>query len=198
MADKPRRKDIDEVSLADAIRRLGLEKEPRRGFFYRFVAAVVGGFVGLFPFAAGLAVFLDPVKRWQPGFRKVRVTSMDGLPDDGIPRRFPVIADRVDAWNRTKNQRIGAVYLRRIPGSADVECFNAICPHAGCFVDYQQTNNVFRCPCHTSSFSLDGKVIEPSPSPRDLDSLATQIDSDGGIRVAFSNFYTGREGQDPK
>ena len=35
----------------------------RRNFFAEAAAVVIGGFVGLFPFAAGLAAFLDPLRR---------------------------------------------------------------------------------------------------------------------------------------
>jgi len=88
-------------------------------------AATIGAVVGLVPLAAGLMVFLDPLlrKKQKPlAYREsnagnnsmIRVATLDELPEDGIPRRFPVIADRVDAWNFTPAQRIGAVWIRRL------------------------------------------------------------------------------------
>ena len=138
-------------------------------------AVVVGAIVGIVPFAAGLATFLDPLlkrKNAAAGGGEAsrplrRVASLAALPADGTPVQVPVIADLTDAWNREPNQPIGAVYLRR--QGDKVECFNAICPHAGCFVAYAADRKVFQCPCHTSSFQLDGERILPSPSPRDMD-----------------------------
>lgn len=181
---------------------------PRRNLLVASLAVICGGIVGLFPFAAGLALFLDPILRRKSGgaaaggkderpFR--RVATVESLPADGTPVQVPVIADLTDAWNREPNQPIGAVYLRRT-GEQKVECFNAICPHAGCFVGYSPDRKVFQCPCHTSSFQLDGQRILPSPSPRNMDAL--NVDPEklkaGEVCVQFVNFYPGKEHQEPK
>jgi Rieske Fe-S protein len=112
--------------------------------------------------------------------------------------QVPVVADLTDAWNREANQPIGAVYLRR--DGDKVVCFNAICPHAGCFVAYAADRKVFQCPCHTSSFQLDGTKIEPSPSPRNMDELAVQESKlkDGEVWVQFVNYYPGTEHREEK
>ena len=72
-----------------------------------------------------------------------------------------------------------------------IACFNAICPHAGCFVAYDGATNTFKCPCHNSSFAVDGAIIEPSPSPRAMDTLPCEVEADE-ILVKFENFYTGK------
>src|SRR5262245_52807421 len=125
---------------------------PRRNLLVATLAVICGGIVGVFPLAAGLFVFLDPIlKRKSKGessgdggrpFRRVATVEM--LPADGTPVQVPVIADLTDAWNREPNQPVGAVYLRKTAGG--VECFNAICPHAGCFVGYAADRKVFQCP----------------------------------------------------
>lgn len=176
----------------------------RRNMVAAIAAGVIGAFVGLAPFAAGLATFLDPLLRRKaksgdgegPQFR--RVATLDALPADGTPVQVPVMADLTDAWNREANQPVGAVYLRRT--SSGVECFNAICPHAGCFVGYAAERKVFQCPCHTSSFELDGQRIMPSPSPRDMDALKVQEDKlkQGEVWVQFVNYYPGKEHREEK
>src|SRR5260221_674567 len=83
-------------------------------------------------FAAGLAVYLDPLRHKSSGKGSVRVASLEALPSDGIPRKFPVLATRVDAWNKFREVPIGAVYLRRT--GDQIEALNVVCPHAGCFV----------------------------------------------------------------
>ena len=179
----------------------------RRNVLAGAAALIIGGIVGLLPFGAGLLVLLDPIlKRKASGggeganeesrpFR--RVASLDNLPE-GVPVQVPVIADLTDAWNREPNQPVGAVYLRRTGNS--VECFNAICPHAGCFVAYAGDRKVFQCPCHTSSFQLDGSRILPSPSPRDMDAL--KVDplklKNGEVWVEFVNYYPGHAEREAK
>ncbi|HZN35055.1 MAG TPA: Rieske 2Fe-2S domain-containing protein [Pirellulaceae bacterium] len=178
---------------------------PRRNVLVACLAAICAAVVGLFPFGAGLLVFLDPIlKRKQNSqggedqrpFR--RVASAAALPADGTPVQVPVIADLTDAWNREPNQPVGAVYLRK--SAQGVECFNAICPHAGCFVGYAADRKVFQCPCHTSSFQLTGQRILPSPSPRDMDAL--KVDEaklqEGEVWVQFVNYYPGKPDREEK
>ena len=111
--------------------------------------------------------------------------------DDGRRPGTPVIAERVDAWNRSL-EPIGAVYLRRQSGQDKLECWTATCPHAGCFVDYRPANENYFCPCHNSSFALDGKILDPkSPSPRGLDELPVEVRNGTEVWVTFQNFRAG-------
>lgn len=178
----------------------------RRGFLYKFVTILFGAVVALVPLVSGAMVFFDPLRRRQAqGERWIRVATLDAVPADGMPRQFAVVADDIDAWNRTADQPIGSVYLRREAGSDNVQALNAICPHAGCFVATANSSNgskVFRCPCHTSSFSLTGEKLNlpgaTNPSPRNMDSLAVDEDrlkQSGEVWVDFKNFYPGTHEQ---
>ncbi len=162
----------------------------RRGFLTYALAIICGGLAMLVPALAGLAVFFDPLRRKNGQTKMIRVATLDAVPDDGVPRQFPVIAERVDAWNRSR-EPVGAVYLRRKAGQEEIECWTATCPHAGCFVDFDDETNTFKCPCHNSQFSLDGAIIEPSPSPRPMDTLECKVRKEE-ILVKFENFYTGK------
>lgn len=128
--------------------------------------------------------------------RSCTVASVDSIPSDGTPVQVPVIDDLVDAWNKLPHQPIGAVYLRKA-ADGTVACFNAICPHAGCFVAFAAERKVFQCPCHTSAFTLDGAVIQPSPSPRDLDALEVdrQRLAQGEVWVRFTSYLPGKTEQ---
>ncbi|MDB6112628.1 MAG: (2Fe-2S)-binding protein [Pedosphaera sp.] len=164
----------------------------RRGFFKGALALVLGGLVGLVPALAGLTVLLDPLRRKGAQGTTVKVTTLDALPPDGVPRKFPVLANRTDAWNKYTNVPVGAVYLRRTSGD-QVEALNVVCPHAGCFVDFSAESGRFLCPCHNSSFTADGKIASAtSPSPRALDSLQVEVRKDGEVWVAFQNFKAGQ------
>ena len=169
----------------------------RRDFIKKSCAAIIGGLTCLVPAISGLLVFLDPLRRKTRDNDAVLIASLSSLPEDGVPRKFPVIADHTDAWNRMPRVPIGAVYLRRI-GDKQIQAFNVICPHAGCFVDYDLSRKSYHCPCHNSSFGVDGKIADPkSPSPRGLDELEVEIRSDNEIWVKFQNFRAGEKEKIP-
>ena len=163
----------------------------RRGFVKALLASVIGGILGLIPIAAGLTVFLDPLRRKSAGGGLLRVTTLEALPDDGVPRKFPVLATRVDAWNKFSQSPIGAVYLRRTGNQ--VQAFNVVCPHAGCFVDFLQERGVYLCPCHNSTFTVAGQIGDrSSPAARGLDSLEVEVRKGAEVWVKFQNFQAGR------
>jgi menaquinol-cytochrome c reductase iron-sulfur subunit len=163
----------------------------RRDFLKKLLAGIIGSILGLAPVAAGLTVFLDPLRRKSSAGAAVRVTSLEALPNDGIPRKFAVLASRVDAWNKFRQVPIGAVYLRRT-GENEVHAFNVVCPHAGCFVDFLPERGHYLCPCHNSTFSLAGKIDDPSsPAARGLDSLEVEIRAQKEVWVKFQNFQAG-------
>ena len=178
----------------------GLDSTERRQFLTNSLAATaVGSVIALFPLGAGALILIDPLRKKTSGGGErpyVRVASLDMLPADGTPVQVPVLADLTDAWNRESNQPIGAVYLMRT--GEEVRCFNAICPHAGCFVGYDATDKIFECPCHTSAFKLDGSIIEPSPSPRAMDELKVDqehLKQTGEVKVQFVNYLSGKHEQ---
>jgi menaquinol-cytochrome c reductase iron-sulfur subunit len=169
----------------------------RRGFFKKALAVVIGGAIGVVPALAGLMVLLDPLRRKAAAGGAVKVTTLDALPSDGVPRKFPVFANRTDAWNKYVNVPVGAVYLRRTSND-NVEALNVVCPHAGCFVDFRPDSSQFVCPCHNSQFAVNGKIATAAtPSPRDLDSLQVDVRKDGGVWVVFQNFKAGQKEKVP-
>jgi menaquinol-cytochrome c reductase iron-sulfur subunit len=163
----------------------------RRGFLKKIAAVIIGGIATLFPAAAGLTVFLDPLRRKSQSGQMIRVITLAALPADGMPRKFPVIANRSDAWSKFTQVPIGAVYLRRTADN-QLQAFNVVCPHAGCFIDYIPEQGHFLCPCHNSSFTPDGKIDDPqSPSPRRMDDLKVEVRNGSEVWVMFQNFQPG-------
>ena len=164
---------------------------PRRSFLTQVTAIVVGGLTGLVPLASGVLFFLDPIVRRRKtaigadGFQLA--ANLSELPTDGTPQRFTVRADVVDAWTLYRNRVLGSVYLRLMP-NGQVIAFNDTCPHLGCKVDYQASNQQFFCPCHQSAFDRDGKKLNQTP-PRDLDDLTVEVRT-GEIWVKYQNFRT--------
>jgi menaquinol-cytochrome c reductase iron-sulfur subunit len=163
----------------------------RRDFINKATAVVIGGSLAVAPIVAGMCVFFDPLRRKSEIGASVLVANLNSLPASGEPRKFSVLATRVDAWNRTPNVPIGAVYLQRLENNK-VRALNVVCPHAGCFVDYRPANSNFFCPCHNSSFALNGKILDPkSPSPRGLDELPVEVRNGTEVWVTFQNFRAG-------
>jgi len=158
----------------------------------RFCAGVIGVVLGVIPFGAGLVAFMDPLRRKAGKADFLRVTSLDALPADGVPRKFPILATRVDAWNTFPDVPIGSVYLRRTP-DGKVQAFNVVCPHAGCFVDFLPDRGAYHCPCHNSSFAVTGEIQDrSSPAARGLDSLEVEMKGEKEVWVKFQNFQAGR------
>ena len=164
--------------------------EPRRGFLTHMFAAGIGLLVGTVPALAGLAFFLDPIVRKKKGvsgdgFLKMPV-ALQALEINGEPQLVKIIMDKVDAWNTYLNQPVGSVYLRRTDKDK-VIAFNSRCPHLGCSVDYKSADKIYFCPCHTSTFGMDGRKQNEIP-PRGLDALEVQIRNGTEVWLKFQNF----------
>lgn len=168
--------------------------DQRRGFLAQAAAIVVAGISLAVPALTALAAYFNPIRQKSPGGEFFRLAALATLPEDGTPRRFSVITDRVDAWNRYPQEPIGAVWLRRTDDTDNpVVAFQVVCPHAGCTIGLDTTSDELRffCPCHAAGFDLDGqRMDQPSPSPRDMDTLKVEI-RDGDVWVMFENFVMG-------
>ncbi len=172
--------------------------DQRRGFIAKVAATAVGGIALIVPALTALVTYLNPVRQKSPGGEFFRLAALAALPEDGTPRRFPIITDRVDAWNRYPHEPIGAVWVRRT-GQKDnpIAAFQVVCPHAGCIIGLDTTPGGVRffCPCHVAGFDLDGRRTDrPSPSPRDMDALEVDVRS-GDVWVKFENFILGTSQQ---
>lgn len=169
------------------------EEAPRRSFMGTTVAGFLTAVAALIPISAAVAVFLDPLRKRKSAAAGdlVLVTTLDALPDDGLPHEFPIIRERQDAWTHHPAQTIGTIFLRRT-GETDVEAWTTICPHAGCKVAFLARKDEFFCPCHSSSFNLEGVQIQ-GVSPRPLDTLEVdqQRLAQGEVWVNYQRFRTG-------
>ena len=174
----------------------GGDTAPRRSFLMRLGAIVFGGLATLIPVGTGVAALFDPLRKRARSTDMVMVTRLAAIPEDGVPKKFTVETDRVDAWTTYQQTPVGAIYLRRVDDS--VAALNVVCPHAGCFVALAPDRSRFACPCHKSSFDLDGVIDDPgSPSPRDMDSLEVEVRNGDEVWVRFQSFQSGRAEKTP-
>lgn len=167
----------------------------RRGFLGSLIAWVLG-LVALAPsLVSGLAAFLSPMRAKQKGGMLVRVTTLDNLPQDGTPRKFPIVAEKRNGWTLSR-EPVGAVYLRRLP-DGKIQALHVLCPHAGCAIEFRAApghpqGGEFFCPCHGARFDLDGRRLDVnSRSPRDMDTLEAEHRNGHEVWVEFQNFQLG-------
>ncbi len=74
----------------------------------------------------------------------------------------------------------GRFYLVRLDDGGLLALYHR-CTHLGCTVPYDQNENAFICPCHSSRFDLRGEVKNP-PAPRPLDLFPVTV-QDGEVLV---------------
>jgi menaquinol-cytochrome c reductase iron-sulfur subunit len=166
------------------------EKNIGRRKFIRVATVGTSAVCGILPFAAGIPAVLDPVTKSSSDSDQVpwsRVAPLASLPEDGSPAKFEVILEKVvDAWTTYKDVPVGAVYLSR--RKDEVVAFNLKCPHLGCAIDFRKQSKDYFCPCHNSSFALDGSITtENSPSPRPMDTMETKVEN-GQVWLRFQHF----------
>ncbi len=106
------------------------------------------------------------------------------------PVKVDIYADRVDAWNRTENVKIGSAWVVELDGQ--LHAYSSVCPHLGCAVDYSPELGKFKCPCHRSAFALDG-TPEEGPAPRPLDALELEAQAGELVAIRYERFKQGIE-----
>ena len=79
--------------------------------------------------------------------------------------------NRIDGW-RILSEKSTAWAVKLDNG--EVIAFAPQCTHLGCAYHWDDPKKQFLCPCHTSVFSIDGRVIS-GPAPRPLDQFETKV-----------------------
>ncbi len=67
---------------------------------------------------------------------------------------------------------VPGVWIARTGGR--LVAFDGVCTHLGCRVSWAREDGRFRCPCHGSSFAVDGANLD-GPAPRAMERLAIRI-----------------------
>jgi menaquinol-cytochrome c reductase iron-sulfur subunit len=161
----------------------GLGEQSRR----RFLKAVIG----LFSSLVGAAVAIPFLGALVGGSSRAgknafsKVAAIDSLPP-GRPVDVAYAAMASDAYIR--EDTIHHLWVVRHSDS-EVVVFSPICPHLGCQYDWDPQDSLFKCPCHGSVFTIDGRVVA-GPAPRPLDTLPTEI-RQGALYVKWERFKVG-------
>lgn len=138
----------------------------------RFYVTAIYGLGALMSAAMAIpaAVYLLFPPRARKKGELVEVADISKLPV-GAPEEVVFRRTRVDGWKVT-SEKATAWVVKTAEGQAIA--FAPQCTHLGCAFSWDDRKRTFVCPCHTSAFSLDGRVLE-GPAPRPLDRYETEV-----------------------
>lgn len=109
------------------------------------------------------------------------------------PVKVDLYADRVDAWNRVVEVKVGSAWVLERGGQ--LVAYSTVCPHLGCGIDFDKSKSKFLCACHKSWFSMQGEV-EEGPSPRGLDELDVDVAAEK-VAIRYRRFKQGVSEREP-
>ena len=140
------------------------DKMTRRNFFNRIWIwlTVIAGleFVGLL-----IAFLFSGSKR--SGKKDISQVKIIGRLEDISP-------------NTVYPYRSGQIYLVRMKDGGFL-ALSLKCTHLGCSIQWNEDEDKFICPCHSSEFDRNGDVLSP-PAPHALDIFAVIIE-EGVVKV---------------
>ena len=146
------------------------QETTRRSFYTAFIY-VLGGLISA-ALALPAAVYLLFKPNQSNQAQWVEAADLNQLqikkPEEVVFHR-----KRIDGW-RTVNEKTTAWVVKL--DDQNVVAYSPNCTHLGCAYHWDAQQRDFICPCHTSAFSIDGKVLA-GPAPRPLDRYVTRIES---------------------
>jgi menaquinol-cytochrome c reductase iron-sulfur subunit len=145
--------------------------DDRRGFLLTVIYALGGLITAALTLPAAGYLLLPP--RAKKGSEWVQAGDLTAL-QPGAPEEVRFRRNRVDGWKVTSEK--STAWLVKAPDNK-VVAFAPQCTHLGCAYHWDEVNKNFLCPCHTSTFALDGKVLS-GPAPRPLDRYVVKVDGD--------------------
>jgi Rieske Fe-S protein len=153
----------------------------------RFLVALIATASALLGAILGIP-FISAVTGSGSGSQKdkwVKVAELQSIPE-GEPVSLNFSQTGQDAFMlRTTVQSVWVV--RTSP--AEITAYSPICPHAGCYYNWNAQLRRFACPCHASIFEINGPVVS-GPAPRPLDTLPVRIEN-GTLFVIWKRFKAG-------
>jgi menaquinol-cytochrome c reductase iron-sulfur subunit len=149
---------------------LGEEKPTRRGFAYAVIYGL-GGLIGAaLTIPAALYLLIPTRSRSQASW--VEAGDLNEL-QPGVPQEMTFSRVLTDGW-KVNTDKGTAWVVKNTAGN--VTAFAPYCTHLGCAYHWDAAKSEFICPCHTSGFSIDGKVLS-GPAPRPLDRYEVKVEN---------------------
>jgi menaquinol-cytochrome c reductase iron-sulfur subunit len=147
----------------------------RRTFFVAWIYglwSLMGAALGL---PAAVYLLVPPRSRDKEEWTDVGELAQFPMraPEEVVFRR-----NRKDGW-RVISEKTTAWVVRLTPDEA--VAYAPQCTHLGCAYHWDEQKQNFLCPCHTSTFALDGRVLA-GPAPRALDRYRLRVEK-GKLRL---------------
>jgi menaquinol-cytochrome c reductase iron-sulfur subunit len=141
----------------------------RRAFYIRFIYGAMSVIGAALAVPAAIYLLLPPKVRKQAEW--VDTEDLSSIPA-GTPTEISFNRTRVDGWTVTPEKATAWVVKQ---ADNAVIAYAPQCTHLGCAYHWDEPSHRFVCPCHTSVFSIDGKVLS-GPAPRPLDRYMVKIE----------------------
>lgn len=147
-----------------------MSKEGRRSFL-QIATACIGGLVSL---AAGIPLIGFAIS---PAWKKaesqwVDVGTVDQLKNSHF-RKVNYTFTAKDGWVKATKKR--SVYVTDA-GNGEWSVFSRTCSHLGCLVRWDESQELFLCPCHGAEFDKTGAVVA-GPPPKPLQKLEVKVEN---------------------
>lgn len=140
----------------------------RRKFYIGLIYGLWGIIAAALSIPAAIYLLFPPKLRKAPQWVEAGdVSKLD--PKDPVEMVFR--QNRVDGW-KIQSEKSTAWVVKS--ADSQVIAFGPQCTHLGCAYHWDENRNYFMCPCHSSIFSIDGKVVS-GPAPRPLDRYETKV-----------------------
>lgn len=152
--------------------RIFRETPLNRRTFYLICIYVIWATIGVV-LAVPAAIYL----LWPPRPKKKQDWTEAGTITQlkvGTPSELVFRKNRVDGWKVTSEKSTAWVVKK---SESQIVAFAPQCPHLGCAYHWVANKSEFLCPCHASTFSIEGEVLT-GPAPRALDRLELKLEGD--------------------
>jgi menaquinol-cytochrome c reductase iron-sulfur subunit len=146
------------------------EMPSRRGFVNAVIYALGAAMGAALAIPAVRYLFLPPKTRKQQAW--VEAGDISNLAVD-VPQEMTFRRIHADGWKIYSEK--GAAWVVKTADDK-ILAYSPACTHLGCAYHWDAANSDFLCPCHGSTFALDGKVLS-GPAPRPLDQYEIKIEN---------------------
>ncbi|HLY19173.1 MAG TPA: ubiquinol-cytochrome c reductase iron-sulfur subunit [Bryobacteraceae bacterium] len=142
----------------------------RRTFFVGLIYGLWGLIAAALAVPAAVYLLIPPRLRKAPEW--VEAGDVSKL-DPREPMELVFRENRVDGW-KIQSEKTTAWVVKL--ADSQIVAFGPQCTHLGCAYHWDDNRHGFVCPCHSSVFAIDGKVVS-GPAPRPLDRYQTKVEN---------------------
>lgn len=159
-------------------------ENPTRRRFYEAVIVGVQAVIGA-ALAIPAVAYLLGTSKPRRGPDWIEITDVSTL----VPKTPVEVSFRkstVDGWKVINEKK--TAWVVKMPDNS-VVAYGPQCTHLGCAYHWEEAKSEFLCPCHTTIFGIDGKVLS-GPAPRPLDRFDTRVE---GAKLLIGELHTSAE-----